>query len=137
MECAFIYIPKKVTHCGMGWLLENGRKRQELTGKKDKKKGVNWGKGKKQNENWEVWQREGTRRKEVGLNRKWERELKLGNSRKKMGNERMWSIEENKMKKMGITRKVDGRWKKMWIYRVLIISYRSSNYRSCRHTIWF
>lgn len=30
----------------MGWLLGSGRKRQELTGKKDKKKGVNWGKGK-------------------------------------------------------------------------------------------
>lgn len=31
----------------MGWLLENGRKRQELTGKKDKKKDVNWHKQKK------------------------------------------------------------------------------------------
>ena len=52
LECAFIYIPKKVTHCGMGWLLENGRKRQELTGKKDKKKGVNWHKQKKTE--WEL-----------------------------------------------------------------------------------
>lgn len=36
----------------MGWLLENGRKRQELTGKKDKKKGVNWHKQKKTE--WEL-----------------------------------------------------------------------------------
>ena len=54
LDCAFKYNPKKITHYGMGWMLGNGRKRQELTGKKDKKKGVNWGKGKKQNENWEV-----------------------------------------------------------------------------------
>ena len=85
MECAFIYIPKKVTHCGMGWLLENGRKRQELTGKKDKKKGVNWGKGKKQNENWEVWQREGTRRKETGLNKKCEKGVETRKLEKENG----------------------------------------------------
>ena len=60
-----------------------------------------------------------------------------GNYRKKMGNEKMWSIEENKMKKMGITRKVDWSLEKKWIYRVLITSCTGSNYRSCRHTIWF
>ena len=48
-----------------------------------------------------------------------------------MGNEKMWLIEE--IKKMGNAGKGDGDWEKMWIYRVLIISYRSSNYRSCRH----
>lgn len=52
-----------------------------------------------------------------------------------MGNEKMWLIEE--IKKMGNAGKGDGDWEKMWIYRVLIIPYRSSNYRSCRHTIWF
>ena len=54
-----------------------------------------------------------------------------------MGNEKMWSIEDNKMKKMGIARKVDWSWEKKWMYRVIIISCTSSNYRSCRHTIWF
>lgn len=38
----------------MGWLLGNGRKRQELTGKKDKKKGVNQDTERKQNGNWEM-----------------------------------------------------------------------------------
>ena len=55
MSALLNIIPRKeLITSGMGWLLGSGRKRQELTGKKDKKKGVNWGKGKKQNENWEV-----------------------------------------------------------------------------------
>ena len=58
---------------------------------------------------------------------KWE--LKLGNQRKKMGNEKMWLIKE--MKKMGNAEKGDWSWEKKWIYRVIIISCTSSNYRSC------
>ena len=94
----------------MGWLLENGRKKQELTGKKDKNKGVNWDKQKKQNGNWEMWQREWTRRKEIGLNKKWETRAETGKLEKKMGNEKIWSIEE--MKKMGNAGKGDGAGRK-------------------------
>ena len=41
----------------------------------------------------------------------------------------MWLIEE--MKKMGNAEKGDWSWEKKWIYRVIIISCTSSNYRSC------
>ena len=52
LDCGLKYNPKETTHCCMGWLLRNGRKRQELIAKKRQKEGCEL--GQTQKTEWEL-----------------------------------------------------------------------------------